>query len=455
MNAPTETGQVTLPTPSNWVRIESSENVVVLAAPEQTDARFRPNIVLTTAVADGPLHVVSARAIASILALQPRAQVFAVEPDDLAEVLDVPSRTVEWGYEAERTTVLVRQWIAVIGRHQVHITGSCAVEEFVDFVPFFRSVLAAASIADVQRNDPAPDVGASEIGTPDISTPDFGVPGEPDLTDDAATAAPRTDPGASERTGMTLEALDGVVAAQPRPVGRWMLSDDAVQDLWSLRGRGIVSRARRRSPVGLELAKAGLTGTLGALADDGQRIAALLERPAYRYGAAAEHGGRSAEWSMWLHGDTALVRARGNVVDLVDDRLRADGIAQYDVVPAGRAVGHLLAWARVSPAWAIASDDEIVLPADVVDARIDRPGTPPGPAPISGFVADRLWKEPVWVRVRVWGDRTPFGLDVVAAGGAGWFRRDQLDDGRIRLQPMPSGSVLRSLLGVFGNPATA
>ena len=430
MSAPTDVGPLSLPLPSNWVRIESSENVVVLAAPENADARFRPNIVITTALADGPLHVVSANAIASILALQPRAQVFAVEPDDLEDVLGLPSRTVEWGYEAERTTVLVRQWIAVIGRHQVHVTGSCAVEEFTGFVPFFRGVLAAASIVDTASDD--------------------GGPSEGSLSE-----APRIDTGASDRTGTTLEALDGVVLAQPRPIGRWMLSDDSLQHLWSLRGRGIISRGKRRSPEGVELAEAGLTGALGALAEDGQRIANLLEHAGYRYGAAADHGGRSAEWSMWLGGDTALVRARSNVVDVVEDRLRADSVAQYDVVPAGRAVGHLLAWARVSPAWAIASDEELVLPAEAVDGRIASAGMPNGRAPISGFVGDRLWREPVWVRVRVWGDRTPFGLDVIAAGAAGWFRRDPLEDGRVRLEPMPSGAVLRSFLAVFSAPSAA
>lgn len=436
MSAPTEVGPLSLPSPSNWERIESSDNVVVLAAPGVPDARFRPNIVLTTALAEAPLHVVSSNAIASILALQPRAQVFAVEPNDLDDVLGVPSRTVEWGYEAEHTTVLVRQWIAVIGRHQVHVTGSCAVEEFIDFVPFFRSVLAAASIADTGADD----------------DPSTGRIDHSDVPDDNPSASPRIDPGASDRIGATLEALDGVVLAQPRPVGRWMLSDEALQHLWSLRGRGIISRGKRRSPEGVELAEAGLTGALGALVGDGQRIANLLERPGYRYGAAADHAGRSVEWSMWLGGDTALVRARGNVADLVDDRLRDDTIAQYDVVPAGRAVGHLLTWARVSPAWAIASDDELVLPAQVVDARIASVGMPDGAAPISGFVADRLWRQPIWIRLRVWGDRTPYGLDVIAAGAAGWFRRDVLDDGRVRLEPMPSGSVLRSVLAVFSAP---
>lgn len=437
MTAPTDIGPVALPLPADWIPIDSSENVVVLAAPERADERFRPTIVLTTALADGPLHVVAARATASILALQPRAQIFAAEPNDLAEVLGVPSRTIEWGYEADRTTVLVRQWIAVIGRHQVHVTGSCAVEDFVDFVPFFRSVLAAASIT-------TDDATVSTVGLADEHA-----------AEDEATAAPRIDIGASERTDETLEALDGVALAQPRPVGRWMLSDDALQHLWSVRGRGIISRARRRSPAGVELDGAGLTGTFGALADDGQRIAGLLERPDHRYGASARRGGRSADWSMWLNGASALVRAKGNVADLIDDRIRADEIAQYDLVPAGRAVGHLLAWARVSPAWAISSDEEIVLPAETVDARIDRPGTPTEPSPIAGFVAERLWLEPVWVRLRVWGDRTPFGLDVVSAGGAGWFRRDGLDDGRIRLEPIPSGTVLRSVLAVFADPSAA
>lgn len=439
MSVPTEVGPLSLPLPPTWERIESSENVVVMAAPEVTDARFRPNIVLTTALADGPLHVVSSNAIASVLALQPGAQVFAVEPNDLDDVLGVPSRTVEWGYVTERTAVLVRQWIAVIGRHQVHVTGSCAVEEFIDFVPFFRGVLTAASVSRT---------------TADGDEPSTAHDDRSELSSRSASESPRLDADASQRVGSTLEALDGVALAQPRPVGRWMLSDEALQHLWSLRGRGIISRGKRRSPEGVELARAGLTGALGALAGDGQQIANLLERPGYRYGAAADHSGRSVEWSMWLGGDTALVRARGNVVDLVDDRLRADTIAQYDVVPAGRAVGHLLAWARVSPAWAIASDDELVLPAEVVDARIASVGVPDGAAPISGFVADRLWREPVWVRLRVWGDRTPYGLDVIAAGAAGWFRRDVLDDGRVRLEPMPSGSVLRSVLAVFSAPGS-
>ncbi|ROS72166.1 hypothetical protein EDF24_3426 [Curtobacterium sp. PhB130] len=57
----------------------------------------------------------------------------------------------------------------------------------------------------------------------------------------------------------------------------------------------------------------------------------------------------------------------------------------------------------------------------------------------------------MWVRLRVWGDRTPLGLDVVSAGGAGWFRRDSLEDGRVRLEPIPSGTVLRSVLAVFAD----
>ncbi|MFJ3383403.1 MULTISPECIES: hypothetical protein [unclassified Curtobacterium] len=437
MTDPPDIAPVTLPLPPDWLRIDSSANVVVMAAPERADERFRSTIVLTTRPANGPLHVVAARAATSVLASQPGAQVFGVEPDDLAEVLGVPSRTIEWGYKADRTTVLVRQWIAVIGLHEVHVTGSSAVEVFEDFVPLFRSVLAAASIT---ADEAAPSAGGRARGR---------------AADDEATALPRIDVGASERTDKTLEALDGVALAQPRPVGRWLLSDDALQHLWSIRARGMVSRARRRSPAGLELDGAGLTGTFGALADDGQRIAGLLERPDHRYGASARHGGRSADWSMWLNGASALVRAKGNVADLIDDRIRADEVAQYDLVPAGRAVGHLLAWARVSPAWAIASDEEIVLPAETVDARIDRPGTPTEPSPIAGFVAERLWSEPVWGRLRVWGDRTPFGLDVVSAGGAGWFRRDGLEDGRVRLEPIPSGTVLRSVLAVFADPSAA
>ena len=90
MSAPTDVGALSPPLPLSSVRIESSEDVVVLDAPENVHARLRPSIVLTTTLADGPLHVVSSNAIASILAMQRRAQVFAVEPDDHEDVLGVP-----------------------------------------------------------------------------------------------------------------------------------------------------------------------------------------------------------------------------------------------------------------------------------------------------------------------------------------------------------------------------
>jgi len=433
MTAAATLGPVALPLPPGWEQVESSEDVVIVAAPERPDQVFRPNIVMTSAVTSDALHVVSARAIAAVLALHTRSQVLSVELDDLAAPEGVPSRTIEWSYAAERSTILVRQWVAVVGGQEVHVTGSCAVEEFEQFVPFFRAVLAGATVR-------------AEVGAPTLGATGLDAP-------DDETARPRIDAVASARVGSELEALDGIVAAQPRPVGRWLLSDEAVQDLFTLRGRGIVSRARRRSTPGRALAEAGLTNALGALADDGQRIAAFLERADHRYGAVADHGGRSVDWSMWLLGTEALVRARGTVADLVDGRLRDEPVAQYDIVPAGRAVGHLLTWARVSPAWALSSDEDLVLPTSVLDDRVARPGVPDGAPPFTGLVGDRLWQEPTWFRLRGWGDRTPSGVDVVAAGAAGWFRRDGAGDDRVALEPTPSGSVVRGILRVFADPA--
>jgi hypothetical protein len=268
---------------------------------------------------------------------------------------------------------------------------------------------------------------------------------------------PSLDVFASARLGHPMEALDGIAAEQPRAVGRWMLSPDALEYLWSIRTRGLVPGAKRKSPAGTALREAGLTNGLGALSDEGQQVAQLLERAEDRYAGTARHGGAEVRWGMWLRGDTALVRAEGTVADLVDGTLHPE-VSSFDVLPAGRAVGHLLAWARVSPAWAFADDEGIVLPPGMLDARVQTAGVPEAGFPgagsaggtqASGSLAERLWSEPVWIRIRAWSETSAHGFDVVSAGAAGYFAPSSLPDGSTRLTPVPSGSVLRSAIGMF------
>lgn len=259
---------------------------------------------------------------------------------------------------------------------------------------------------------------------------------------------PRTDALASARSGLPMEALDGVAAAQPRPVGRWLLSHDDFEHLWSVRSRGIVSRATRRSPSGIALHEAGLTTALGALTDDGQRIAAHLERPDVRFAAVARTGGTESHWGMWLSGSSALVRSGTPVSDLVAGATPSDR-AQVDVIPAGRAVGQLVAWMNLAPAWAIAPDDELVVDDSVIEDRVTHPGGPVAPCPSDDPVLRRLWDAPTWVRIRAWSESSGRGTDVIAAASAGYFRPVPTDDGRRRIEPVPSGTVFRDVLAMF------
>lgn len=135
-------GPLTLAAPNGWDRIDGPPGTAVFAPDLPTGALFRPNIVVTAAAASGPIHVVSSEAIAAILAVQPRAQVLGVEP---SEPHGFAARTIEYGYDAEQTWITVRQWFAVVDDQQVHVTGSCAVEDFEDLGPAFRAVVASVA----------------------------------------------------------------------------------------------------------------------------------------------------------------------------------------------------------------------------------------------------------------------------------------------------------------------
>ncbi|ROP65588.1 hypothetical protein [Curtobacterium sp. ZW137] len=125
--------------PGDWSLDDSLPGTFVALAPELEGALFRPTIVLTSAPTSEPVHVVSSEAIASILASGLRAQVLSVTAEGLHGLSD---RSIEYGYDGDRTWICVRHWLAVVEDQQVHVTGSCAVEDFDDFGPVFRSVLA-------------------------------------------------------------------------------------------------------------------------------------------------------------------------------------------------------------------------------------------------------------------------------------------------------------------------
>ncbi|WP_123652937.1 hypothetical protein [Curtobacterium sp. ZW137] len=208
-----------------------------------------------------------------------------------------------------------------------------------------------------------------------------------------------------------------------------------------------MSVASRRSASGAELRDAGLTGRFGALTDDGARFVRLLDRPDVRFGASAAHHGKRAHWGMWLGGDSALVRAQGSVAGLVAGIGDLD-VSRFDILPAGSAVGHLMAWSGLTPAWAFASDGPIVVPTSDIDRRIEGESVPKPPGADS--LMERLWSAPTWTRVRVWSEATGRGTEWISAGADGTFRAVPVADGRsCRIEVVPGGAVFRDVLSVF------
>lgn len=436
-------GGLVLTMPDGWGRLDAPAGTVAYGPPVPADPAFRPSIVVTAAPSSGPIDVVSSETIAAVLAIQPRAQVFWVAPSDPGSP---PARTIEYGYDTERTWVTVRQWVTIAGQQQVHVTASAGVEDFEDLEAPFRAVVdsvRAVPAVDVRADGGAAGAGAGRFGAGDVGAGDVGAGG----VGAGRVGTPRSDELVSGMLGARTEALDGVAATAPRPVGRWLLTRADLEHLWSLRGRGIVSAATRRSESGRSLHEQGLTNALGALTPDGERIALHLAEPEDRIGAVARHGGEETVCGLWLHGSTALVRFGRPVADLATGGPGEAG-ERYDVLPVGRAFGQLVAWTGLSPAWALAASAELAVTETALADRVAG-ASPTDACPVDDPVLRRFWDAPRWTRLRVWNERTGRGSDVVLAAGAGAFRPVPTESGVRRVEPVPTGTVFRDLVSTL------
>ncbi|MBF4580541.1 hypothetical protein [Frigoribacterium sp. VKM Ac-2530] len=266
---------------------------------------------------------------------------------------------------------------------------------------------------------------------------------------------PQLDVAASAKVGQDLESLERVPLHQPRPTSGWSVSDEALQHLWSIRDRGLVAKAKRTSEAGRELRAAGLTTALGALTADGATVARCIGAPVATFGVEARHAGRTSTWGYWADRETGVVQARASVAELLEVATAAgpaqDGPVRLELLPLDRAVGRLLAWTGLSPAWAVAEDEPLILPADVLDDRIDRPGPRSEPSPVDDWAMRRLWDRPAWTQISGWSATTGNGFRVVTAGDAGAFRRQPVVDrpDLVQLFPVPTGTVLQDVVAMF------
>jgi hypothetical protein len=259
---------------------------------------------------------------------------------------------------------------------------------------------------------------------------------------------PARDEAVSSRIGHDVQSLARIPLHQPRATSRWSLSAAALEQLWAVRTRGLVGGAQRNSDAGRELRDAGLTTRFGAPTDAGIAITRCIERPSATFVVEAAHGGRLSTWSYSATAETGLVRSGVSVPELFDGD--EDERTRLDLVPLGVAIGHLLAWIGMTPAWAVGADVPLVLGDAVIEARIDRAGVPSEALPIDDWAFQRLWDQPRWVSLRGWSEATARGFSVIAAGDAGVFRRRPGEvPGSSTLEPVPVGTVLQDVVVMF------
>lgn len=238
------------------------------------------------------------------------------------------------------------------------------------------------------------------------------------------------DPFATKHAGQPLERLDRT-PRRPLPDPAYTLPSGALQALFDLRGRGLVSAAKRNTPAAAALREVGLLGRFGGASETATTITGIVERA--RRTLAAERVSRTGTttWSCWADGADAVVRTVHDDAETID------------LLPVTAAVGRLIAWSGIEPFWPIADPDEDesrVIPDDIVDAKVSGHQVEP-PAEVGPVLAAR-WQEP-WSTVSIAVPGSNDGLPLVFMGSASHLRIRV--EGGSRLQLVPSYWVFEAL----------
>jgi len=235
---------------------------------------------------------------------------------------------------------------------------------------------------------------------------------------------------ATQYAGQPLERLD-VGQDQRMPAPAHTLPSGALQVLFDLRGRGLVSAAKRNTPAAAALREAGLLGRFGGTTDSGSAIATIVERATRTLAAERRDHSGTTTWSCWASGRDAVVRTVHDETETID------------LVPFTSAVARLVAWAGIGPFWPVADpddDESRVVPDDVIETLAAGGHVEP-PAGAGPVLATR-WREP-WSTVSIAVPGSDDGLPLVFMGSASHLRLSV--DGGSRLQLVPSSWVFEAL----------
>lgn len=238
------------------------------------------------------------------------------------------------------------------------------------------------------------------------------------------------DPFATEYAGQPLERLDQA-HGQPLPVPAYTLPSGALQALFDLRGRGLVSAAKRSTPAATALREAGLLGRFGGANETATTITGIVERASRTLAAERVDRSGTTTWSCWASGPDAVVRTAHDDTETID------------LLPFTSAVARLVAWSGIEPFWPVTDpddDESRVIPDELVDAMVaGREVEPPVDA---GPVLAARWRER-WSTVSIAVPGSDDGLPLVFMGSASHLRIRV--EGGSRLQLVPSYWVFEAL----------
>lgn len=415
-------GAATVPRPPDWVEVDEGPEVLVLRHPWVDEATFHPTIVVRSMPTSASLAALGAQGVAGVVGGMPGARLLA---HDRGEIDGRPARGQVYAYDAGLHSIVAERWLALAGAHAVEITAQCTVGQLEDMEPLFRAVLDHASLTE--------------------SAAVSGPMPEP-------VREPTRDGFLAARSGLDVETLDRVSAAQPySPVGP-VLSDAAFRLVLEHVGLPAMERSRAFAEhrVAAELVATGLMDPDGAFTESFRLLTLPLSRSRETVRVEGVHLGGSTQLDVWLGGGGATVVSRASHAQLVHgDTGHAvpEGSVRVDVLREESVPLAIAAWAGVGPAWTVVTGEDRI-PVDLFQARLDR-GPEVGPPEGSDDALLRVWAEP-WFAWRVVMPGLERELSWLGAGAAGPLRIRGVRDGRMHLLAEPSGYVWTTLVREIG-----
>ncbi|MFC7400857.1 hypothetical protein [Citricoccus sp. GCM10030269] len=415
-------GAASVPRPPDWVEVDEGSELLVMRHPYVDEATFHPTIVVRSMPTSASLPALGAQAVAGVIGGMPGARLLA---HDRGEIHGRLARGQVYAYDAGVHTIVAERWLALAGAHAVEITAQCTVGQLEDMEPLFRAVLDHTLLTDSAVAD--------------------GPMPEP-------VREPTRDGFLAARSGLDVETLDRVSAAQPyTPVGP-VLSDAAFRLVLDHIGQPSMNRSQAYSAhrEAAELVATGLMDPDGTFTEAFRLLTLPVAQSRQTIRVEGVHRGEVTQLDVWFGGGGATVASRASHAQLVhDDTSHAvpAGSVQVDVIREESVPLAIAAWAGVGPAWTVVTgEDQIDL--DRFQARLDH-GPQIGPPEGADDALLRLWAEP-WFAWRVVMPGLERELSWLGAGAAGQVRIRGVRDGRMHLLAEPSGYVWTTLVREIG-----